>query len=171
MSGRREADENRIAHGTGTFGHARGASSISCRHEPHASGVANRLRSGGCRLPGTGCSPSFRNWTPTKTREKDKDRTERAGKWSHSNWTGKSKIDAQTTRRLRDWRGKPDIVAEAHQKNHEQRKHHHDHDWWKHHCAAIILVDWGYWGWDSGWWYPAWGYDPYYSYYEYDGRI
>src|SRR5260370_16492902 len=44
MSGRGEADENRIAHGTGTFGHARGASSISCRHEPQASGVANRLR-------------------------------------------------------------------------------------------------------------------------------
>ena len=33
------------------------------------------------------------------------------------------------------------------------------------------MVGGGYWGWWDGWWYPAWGYDPYYSYYEYDGPI
>lgn len=35
----------------------------------------------------------------------------------------------------------------------------------------MVLVDWGYWGWFDGWWYPAWGYNAYYSYYEYDGPI
>ncbi len=33
------------------------------------------------------------------------------------------------------------------------------------------MVDWGFWGWNDGWWYPAWGYDPGNSYYEYDGPI
>ena len=48
--------------------------------------------------------------------------------------------------------------------------HHHDHDWWRDRCAAIIFFDWGWWGWCDGWWYPAWGYDPY-SYYEYNEPI
>jgi hypothetical protein len=39
------------------------------------------------------------------------------------------------------------------------------------HCAAIILVGAGYWGWYDRWWYPAWGYDPSYSYYDYDEPI
>ena len=92
-------------------------------------------------------------------------------KWSHSNWSGKSKLDPRVSARLRNWSGKPDSVAEARQKNNAHRHHHHDRDWWKHHCATIVLLDWGYWGWDAGWWYPAWGYDPYYSYYAYDGPI
>ena len=36
---------------------------------------------------------------------------------------------------------------------------------------AIVFFDGGYWGWEDGWWFPAWGYDPYYSYYAYDGPI
>jgi len=57
---------------------------------------------------------------------------------------------------------------------HRQTDHHrcnHDRDWWNKRCHTIILVDWGFWGWYDGWWYPAWGYDPSCSYYEYDGPI
>jgi hypothetical protein len=46
----------------------------------------------------------------------------------------------------------------------------HDHDWWRHHCDAIVFVGGGFWGWYDGWWYPAWGYDPYYSY-DYNSPI
>lgn len=48
---------------------------------------------------------------------------------------------------------------------------HHDRDWWCHHHSRIIFVNRGYYYWDAGWWYPAWGYDPTYSYYAYDGPI
>ena len=48
---------------------------------------------------------------------------------------------------------------------------HHDHDWWRHNCDAIVFVGGGFWGWYDGWWYPAWGYYPYYSYYDYNGPI
>ncbi len=51
--------------------------------------------------------------------------------------------------------------------NHE----HHDRDWWRRHCNRIILIGGGYYFWDLGYWYPAWGYDTTYSYYPYDGPI
>ena len=95
----------------------------------------------------------------------------RADKWSRNNRSGKSKLDAASTAKLRNWRGKTDSLAEAATKNRGHRHQHHDRDWWRHHCLAIILVGWGYWGWDAGWWYPAWGYDTTYSSYEYDGPI
>jgi hypothetical protein len=39
------------------------------------------------------------------------------------------------------------------------------------HCDAIVLVRGGFRGWYDGWWYPAWGHDPYYSYYDYNSPI
>jgi len=93
------------------------------------------------------------------------------GKWSHNNAVGKSKLDPQTSARLRHWNGKIDSPAEARRNQEEFQHGHHDHDWWRHHCAAIIFFDWGWWGWYDGWWYPAWGYDPYYYYYAYDQPI
>lgn len=47
----------------------------------------------------------------------------------------------------------------------------HDRDWWQRHYSNIVLVDDGYYYWDSGYWYPAWGYDPTYNTYPYDGPI
>src|SRR5206468_5456447 len=51
------------------------------------------------------------------------------------------------------------------------RYERHDHDWWKQHYIVIVLVGGGYYYWNSGYWYPAWGYDPNYERYDYDGPI
>jgi hypothetical protein len=51
------------------------------------------------------------------------------------------------------------------------RHERHDHDWWKQHYIIIVLVGGGYYYQDSGYWYPAWGYDPNYERYDYDGPI
>ena len=51
------------------------------------------------------------------------------------------------------------------------RHERHDHDWWKQHYVIIVLVGGGYYYQDSGYWYPAWGYDPNYQRYDYDGPI
>ena len=93
--------------------------------------------------------------------------------WSRNNVANKQRLDRQTTERLRNWQGKTSGWNEAKNKNQEhwRDRHQHGHDWWRHHCDAIVLIGWGYWGWWDGWWYPAWGYDPYYSYYDYDGPI
>jgi hypothetical protein len=47
----------------------------------------------------------------------------------------------------------------------------HDRNWWKQNCDTIVLVNRGYYFLDAGYWYPAWGYDPLNSYYDYDGPI
>jgi Putative peptidoglycan binding domain len=47
----------------------------------------------------------------------------------------------------------------------------HDRNWWKRNCNTIVFVNSGYYFLDAGYWYPAWGYDPLNSYYDYDGPI
>ena len=47
----------------------------------------------------------------------------------------------------------------------------HNRDWWKEHCNNIVFVTGGYYFLDASYWYPAYGYDPLNSYYDYDGPI
>jgi hypothetical protein len=47
----------------------------------------------------------------------------------------------------------------------------HNRDWWQQHCNNIVLVTGGYYFLDASYWYPAYGYDPLNSYYDYDGPI
>lgn len=46
----------------------------------------------------------------------------------------------------------------------------HDRSWWRNNYTNIVFVFGGWWYWNSGYWYPAWGYDPY-GWYSYDGPI
>jgi hypothetical protein len=46
----------------------------------------------------------------------------------------------------------------------------HDRGWWRSHYNRVVFVYGGWYYWNSGWWYPAWGYAPN-SYYAYDGPI
>jgi hypothetical protein len=46
----------------------------------------------------------------------------------------------------------------------------HDRGWWRSHYNHIIFVSGGWYFWNAGYWYPAWGYDSDYSY-PYDGPI
>ena len=52
-----------------------------------------------------------------------------------------------------------------------RHRDHHDRNWWRNHCTTIILIGGGFYAWDLGYWYPAWGYDNYYSNYAYNGPI
>lgn len=47
----------------------------------------------------------------------------------------------------------------------------HNRDWWRQHCNNVVFVTGGYYFLNAGYWYPAWGYDPLNSYYDYDGPI
>ncbi len=48
----------------------------------------------------------------------------------------------------------------------------HDQGWWQsHYSNNIVLIGGGWYFWDSGYWYPAWGYDTAAAYYPYDGPI
>ena len=51
------------------------------------------------------------------------------------------------------------------------QRERHPRLWWSQHYAAIVLVGGGYYYFDSGYWFPALGYDPNYESYDYDGPI
>ncbi len=51
------------------------------------------------------------------------------------------------------------------------RHERHDRAWWNQHFTTIVLVGRGYYYWNAGYWCPAWGYNPAYEYYDYDGPI
>ena len=46
----------------------------------------------------------------------------------------------------------------------------HDRNWWSGHYNRVVFVFGGWYAWNAGYWYPAWGYAPN-SYYAYDGPI
>jgi hypothetical protein len=46
----------------------------------------------------------------------------------------------------------------------------HDQGWWRSHYNRIVFVSGGWYYWNAGYWFPAWGYAPYVSY-VYDGPI
>jgi len=68
------------------------------------------------------------------------------------------------------WRHKKDHIShdEAFRRHwHES----HDRNWWHDHCNTIVFVTTGYYFLDGSYWYPAYGYDPLQTYYDYDGPI
>ncbi len=46
----------------------------------------------------------------------------------------------------------------------------HDRNWWHSHFNRVVFVYGGWYAWNRGYWYPAWGYDTN-SYYAYDAPI
>src|SRR5438477_8340054 len=46
----------------------------------------------------------------------------------------------------------------------------HDRGWWSSHYNRIVFVNGGWYYWNAGYWFPAWGYAPS-AYYAYDGPI
>jgi Putative peptidoglycan binding domain len=47
----------------------------------------------------------------------------------------------------------------------------HDRNWYHSRYQRVELIGGGYYYWNSGYWYPAWGYDPGNEYYAYDAPI
>jgi hypothetical protein len=47
----------------------------------------------------------------------------------------------------------------------------HDQGWYRTHYNRVELIGGGYYYWNNGYWYPAWGYSPSEQYYAYDGPI
>ena len=47
----------------------------------------------------------------------------------------------------------------------------HDQGWYRSHYQRVELIAGGYYYFNSGYWYPAWGYDPGNQYYAYDAPI
>jgi hypothetical protein len=93
-------------------------------------------------------------------------------------------VPPNTNVQNRDWQNRTDRNRNYWQNNrntsgtftyeqarrHHNRQHHH-RDWWRSHYSRIALFAGGYYYWNNNYWYPAYGYDPYYSTYAYDEPI
>lgn len=51
------------------------------------------------------------------------------------------------------------------------RREHRDRNWYRSTYSRFALFGGGYYYWDRGYWYPAYGYDPAYSTYRFDEPI
>src|SRR6266545_3600517 len=47
----------------------------------------------------------------------------------------------------------------------------HDEGWYRSHYSRVELIGGGYYFFNNGYWFPAWGYNPSSEYYAYDGPI
>ena len=47
----------------------------------------------------------------------------------------------------------------------------HDEGWYRSHYGNVVLIGGGYYFFNNGYWFPAWGYNPSAQYYPYDGPI
>jgi hypothetical protein len=47
----------------------------------------------------------------------------------------------------------------------------HDQGWYRQHYPRVELIAGGYYYFNNGYWYPAWGYDSGHEYYAYDAPI
>src|SRR5437763_7258218 len=53
---------------------------------------------------------------------------------------------------------------------HNYNRQWHPRTWWTSHYNRIVFVNNGWWYWNAGYWFPAWGYAPYVSF-AFDGPI
>jgi hypothetical protein len=87
-------------------------------------------------------------------------------------WQNRTNND-RTNRNNRDWRNNNNpsgnFTFEQARRHHDRR--HHDRSWWRSRYSRIALFGGGYYYWDNNYWFPAYGYDPYYSTYAYDEPI
>ena len=81
------------------------------------------------------------------------------------NWQNNN--NPNTTLRKRNWQNN-NSWAEARRRHHRD---HHDRNWWRSHFTRFALFGSGYYFWDNGYWYPAYGYDSGYNTYEYEEPI
>jgi hypothetical protein len=68
------------------------------------------------------------------------------------------------------WHNKKDHISH----DEASRRHWHewhDRNWWHNNCETIVFVNTGYYFLDGSYWYPAYGYDPLQTYYDYDGPV
>ena len=81
---------------------------------------------------------------------------------------GNSNITLKNNDHAHAGKDNQDKCADTKRRYHHER---HDREWWKQHHLVIVLVGGRYYYSDSGYWYPAWGYNPDDEHYEYDGPI
>lgn len=104
--------------------------------------------------------------------------------WQKKNWQNNN--NPNTTPQNKNWQHKNNQNTTLQKKNWQNRtvhnnsweearrrhhRHHHHRDWWRSRYSRFALFCGGYYFWDGGYWFPAYGYDRAYNTYAYDEPI
>jgi hypothetical protein len=81
--------------------------------------------------------------------------------WDNRNHSNRNNWQNRVTSHNNSW-------EEARRRHH---RNHHDRSWWRSRYSRFALFGAGYYFWDNGYWFPAYGYDPAYNSYSYDEPI
>jgi Putative peptidoglycan binding domain len=111
------------------------------------------------------------NQTNTSVQTTTTNNTVRNRNWQNNNYNNTDTNRNWQNNHNRNWNNNNSstFTFEQARRNHHRERHHRD--WWRSHYSRIALFAGGYYYWNSGYWYPAYGYDPYYSNYTYDEPI
>jgi len=105
-------------------------------------------------------------------------RNNETGNWRNNNNNVTGEGQGNDEGRGRHWRGRDrdwnnnhkgdGNYSQAHRRWHRR---HQNRAWWRSNYTRFALFGGGYYYWNSGYWYPAYGYDPYFTTYAYDAPI
>ena len=110
------------------------------------------------------------NQTPNTNVQSNPNTTVRNRDWQ--NRTNTNRDWQNRTNTNRDWQNYNRSNTFTYQQAQTRfNRHHHDRSWWRSRYSRIALFAGGYYYWNDGYWYPAYGYDPGYSTYAYDEPI
>ena len=111
--------------------------------------------------------------TPTVRPNQNVVRTPRTAATVEAN-VDRTRVDQRDRNRNDNWHDRNSNNYNAYSWNEARRRHyrqHHDRSWWRSRYSRFALFGSGYYFWDAGYWYPAYGYDPGYNSYSYDEPI
>jgi hypothetical protein len=83
-----------------------------------------------------------------------------------SDWDNRNRMNRN------DWQNR--VTSHNNSWEEARRRHHrnhHDRSWWRSRYSRFALFGSGYYFWDNGYWFPAYGYDSTYNRYSYDEPI
>jgi Putative peptidoglycan binding domain len=86
----------------------------------------------------------------------------------NKNWQNKNN---QNTLQKKNWQNQNRTSNSWAQARRRHNHEHHDRNWWRSHFTRFALFGSGYYFWDGGYWYPAYGYDSGYDTYAYNEPI
>ena len=144
--------------------------SANTAHAPEATNSRTKSQSGATAVTATSGQASQPKPGKGKAKQVDMQKI----KTQHANFRAQPKpqqVAAVTFNESRQISGSEHWQGTQYTVFRSYRPQWHDQNWYHSRYNRIVLIAGGYYFFNAGYWYPAWGYQPTAQYYAYDGPI
>jgi hypothetical protein len=151
-------------------GHKAASESANTAQAPEATNAGTKSQSGATATTATSEQASQPKPGKGKAKQVDVQKI----KTQHANFRAQPKpqqVAAVTFNESRQISGSENWQGTQYTVFRSYRPQWHDQNWYRSHYTRVELIAGGYYFFDGGYWYPAWGYQPTAQYYVYDGPI